>query len=178
MSEGDEDSHIVLKHLQNTLECAEGCTEQRVHMYSPPDAPGDPDELGCSRCVSDHLSNIQRRPKNHGNECEAEMVAHHQGTAPGGAEGEEVRLDDVEHNQMHNSDAGGVHSTQGHPGDDGDKRYVETKVPGQVPGRGGRMEVQERSDNIRHDLERGIDGDSVGLDGKRGRMDGTMHCGT
>ena len=40
------------------------------------------------------------------------------------------------------------------------------------------MEVQERSDNIRHDLERGIDGDSVGLDGKRGQMDGTMHCGT
>lgn len=143
-----------------------------MQQNSPGRAPSELVKPGRNADVPNDLPSIMRCPESHRNGCEAETVMQSRDTGPGGAEGEEVESRSAEADRTRGSDGDEFTNTQGRPTGDGDERYVDTKAQRQVPGRGGQVEVQDRSDDIEGDWSHGIDGFGDGYDGTRGRMDG------
>ena len=83
----------------------------------------------------------------------------------------QVELRSAEVDQTRDSDGYVSHSTHGPSRRDGDKHEVATDAPGRYLGRGGRVEVQDKSRDVERDLERENDGNGVGYDGTWCRMD-------
>ena len=175
-SSGDEDPCKVPKKPTEAREQVGERMERQVQENAPERTPDGPDEPGRNTAMPDDLPSTRESSQSHGNDGVDETSAPSRGIGPGGAEGELGELGDGECDRTRDSDGDDVHSTQGCPRGDGDERKVETAAPGRDIGRGDRVEVQDRSDDVEGDQGHKNDGDGDGYDGTRDRMDGSTSC--
>lgn len=172
--EGDKDPQNWSKKLQKAPEEVSEPLERADDENSPGWASGVPDKLERNADIRNDLPSTREHPRGHGNERVDETSALLRGTGPGGRMGERVELRSVEVDKVHDNDGNGIHGTQEDPRRNGDERDVRTDAPGRDPGRGGRVQVQDESDDVGRDLERDNDGGGDGHDGRRSRVDGAV----
>ena len=152
-------------------------SERGGEEYSLRATPDSPDEPERNADAPNGLPGTREGPAQHGNDRVDETSATRREYRPGGAENEQGESGLVEVDRARDSDGDVSHGTQALPRGDDDEREVKTAAPGRDTGQGGRVRVQDGSDDIERNLECDNDGDGDGYDERWARMDGTASGG-
>ena len=158
--------------LRNASERISQRSKRRSQKDSPEEARGDPDEPGGETVVPGGLQAYQEGPTSGASEDGGETSASDRDTGPGGHRGEEESSRVVEGESDRESVVDRAEYDRIRPIGDRDERGGDTNLPGRDRGPGCWLGEQDESGGVADDRERQSDGDSVGNDGRRGRMDG------